>query len=337
MALRLHILSIAILVMDYEEEEVGEIEASTHIQYSRRELLLNEMLEATEASRRAARLVHNIVENNPEKMFVDKDGKIVINGSLATYRVDMNGFHNKMNNPFDYSSFDQVEVHPKGILSEKFQTACVQVQMHASMPAYDLLGAYLLGLMNDEHTWLEENMTPLRRALYSMYGLRMSPLTKSLSEHLYLQHKGQFDTKNDRLTFNGTNGWKWRLSFGNPLARGFKIEYQKPRQDWWNHMFDDHSVETTDHYTMSHFFDIVEHLAQSPALLRQAAEWNTDPIFVRKVASDYPPLARDLISRIEAEDYDPSEIYSFYDEPIDSNDAIQISFLDDQIRSMILA
>ena len=170
--------------MDYEEEEIEETEASPHMQSSRRELLLNEMLEATEASRRAACLVHNIVENNREKMFVDKNGKIVVNGRLATYRVDMNGFHNKMNNPFDYSSFDQVEIHPKGILTEKFQTACVQVQMHASMPAYDLLGAYLLGLMNDEHTWLEENMTPLRRALYSMYGLRMSPLTQSLSEHL---------------------------------------------------------------------------------------------------------------------------------------------------------
>ena len=337
MALRLHILLIEILVMDYEEEEIEQNEASAPLQHSRRELLLNEMLEATEASRRAACLVHNIVENNQDRMFIDKAGQIVINGRLATYRVDINGFHNKMNNPFDYSSFDQVEVHPKGLISEKFQTACVQVQMPASMPAYDLLGAYLLGLMNDEHTWLEENMTPLRRALYSMYGLRTSPLTESLSAYLYLHHKGQLDTKNDRLTFDGTNGWKWRLSFANPLTRGFKVEYQKPRQDWWNHMFDDHSAETTDHYTLSHFFDIVEHLSHSPALLRKASEWNTDPIFVRKVASVYPPLARDLMSRIEADDYDPSEIYSFYDEPIDSDDAREISLLDDQIRSMVLA
>ena len=340
MALRLHILLIAIFVMEHEDEENQENQenqASEYIQDSRRELLLNEMLEASQASMRAARLVHDIVQRNQDKMFIDKSGRIIVNGSLATYRVNMNGFLNKMNNPFDYSSFDQVEIHPKGSLVEKPQTACVQVQIHTAMPAYDLLGAYLLGLMNDERTWLEENMNPLRRALYSMYGLRMSPLTESLSEYFYLHHKGQLDNKKDRLTFNGTNGWKWRLSFGNPLAGGFKIEYQKPRQSWWNHMFEDHLAETSEHYTMCGLFDLVEHLSQSPALLREASEWNTDPIFVRKVAADYPPLARDLITRIEADDYDPSEIYSFYDEPISSSEAAEVAALDDQIRNMVLA
>ena len=321
--------------MSPDEEE--ENQASGVVQDYRRELLLNQMLEAAQATNRAAKLVNNIVARNQERMFLDKSGRIIVNGALATYRVDMGAFLNKMNNPFDYSSFDQVEIHPKGSLVDQPKTACVQVQIYGSMPAYDLLGAYLLGLMNDESTWLQENMGPLRHALYAMYGLRESPLTDSLSSYLFMKFGGQLDHKKNQFVLNGTNGWKWRVSFGNPLARGFKIEYSKPRQSWWNDMFGDHLAETSQHYTLCGFFDLIDHLSESPAILRDSSEWQTDPIFVRKVASVYPPLAKKLLATIESEDYDPATIQSFYDETITEEEATTVALLDEQIRNLALA
>ena len=321
--------------MSQDDEE--ENQASEVVQDYRRELLLNQMLEAAQATNRAAKLVSSIVARNQDRMFLDKAGRIIVNGTLATYRVDMGGFLNKMNNPFDYSSFDQVEIHPKGTLVDQPKTACVQVQINGSMPAYDLLGAYLLGLMNDESTWLQENMGPLRHALYAMYGLRESPLSESLSEHLFMKYGGRLDPKSDHFTLRGTNGWKWRVSFGNPLARGFKIEYSKPRQSWWNDMFDDHLAETSQHYTLCGFFDLIDHLSESPAILRNSSEWQTDPIFVRKVASIYPPLAKKLLTTIESEDYDPATIQSFYDETITEEEATTVALLDEQIRNLALA
>jgi hypothetical protein len=335
MALRVHICSQAIKSMNDDDEE--ENQASEEVQDYRRDLLLNQMLEAAQATNRAAKLVSNIVARNQDRMFLDKSGRILVNGTLATYRVDMGAFLNKMNNPFDYSSFDQVEIHPKGTLVDQPKTACVQVQINGSMPAYDLLGAYLLGLMNDELTWLQENMGPLRHALYAMYGLRESPLTSSLSEYFFNKYGGLLDNKKNRIILSGTNGWKWRVSFGNPLARGFKIEYSKPRQSWWNDMFEDHLAESSQHYTLCGFFDLVDHLSQSPAILREASEWNTDPIFVRKVAAVYPPLAKKLLTTIESDDYDPSLIQSFYDETITEEEATTVALLDEQIRNMALA
>lgn len=321
--------------MSPDDEE--ENQASGVVQGHRRELLLDQMLEAAQATNRAANLVSNIVARNQDRMFLDKSGRIIVNGTLATYRVDMGAFLNKMNNPFDYSSFDQVEIHPKGTLVDQPKTACVQVQVYGSMPAYDLLGAYLLGLMNDESTWLQENMGPLRHALYALYGLRESPLTESLGSYLFMKYGGNLNNKKDQFVLRGTNGWRWRVSFGNPLARGFKIEYSKPRQSWWNHMFDDHLAETSQHYTLGGFFDLIEHLSESPAILRDSSEWQVDPIFVRKVASVYPPLAKKLLRTIESEDYDPVTIQSFYDETITEEEATTVALLDEQIRNLVLA
>ena len=97
MALRVHICSQAIKSMNDDDEE--ENQASEEVQDYRRDLLLNQMLEAAQATNRAAKLVSNIVARNQDRMFLDKSGRILVNGTLATYRVDMGAFLNKMNNP----------------------------------------------------------------------------------------------------------------------------------------------------------------------------------------------------------------------------------------------
>ncbi len=121
------------------------------------------------------------------------------------------------------------------------------------------------------------------------------------------------------------------MHFGQPLAKGYKIEYQKPRQTWWNLLFDDHERDSTGHYAISGFFETVEHLAKCPHLLRDVNDWSTDPILLRKVASDYPPVAKILAERLTKEDYDPSKIYTFYDELLEEEHQGVVRELDELV------
>ena len=152
-------------------------------QQGRQEKLMEDMLARAASVKRAAGLVMNIIESSKGRMQLDEKGQLVIVGKLALYRVNINAFMAKFTNPFSYNSFDVVEVHPKSGLVPKPETACVQVRHHEDMPAYDLLASYLLGLMNDDVTWLEESLQPLRRTLFQIYGYSQSPLTTSLSAY----------------------------------------------------------------------------------------------------------------------------------------------------------
>lgn len=314
-----------------------DVDVETPLQSFRRMLIHKRMSDVASAAHRAAGLVMDIIEKHEQRMQVDEEFQLVIAGRLALYRVDLNAFLNKFVNPFDYNSFDVVEVHPKSGLVKEPKTACVQVQPQKNMPACDLLAGYILGLLNDEVTWLQESLSPLRRTLFQIYGLAQSPLSASMERHFGKEVDGVFDYSTDTFTFAGTNGWTWRLHFGQPLTNGYKIEYRKPRQGWWNPLFEDMDKESTGHYALSGFFDVVEHLSACPALLRGANDWQTDPIFLRKVAVDYPPLAKTLVDRLTSDDYNPNEIYCYYDEPISHDQADTIRVLDEQVLERALA
>lgn len=307
------------------------------LQEFRRGLVHKRMKDIASAANRAAGLVMGIIRQHEDRMQFDDEFQLVIAGRLAIYRVDINAFINKFVNPFDYNSFDVVEVHPKSGLVNEPKTACVQVQPQKNMPACDLLAGYILGLLNDDVTWLQESLTPLRRTLFQIYGLAQSPLTASMQKHFAEEVDGVFDFKTDTFTFAGTNGWMWRLHFGQPLTKGCKVEYRKPRQWWWNPLFDDIDKESTGHYALSGFFETVEHLSACPALLRNANEWQTDPIFMRKVATDYPPLAKTLVHRLTSDSYDPDGILCYYDEPISHDQADTIRLLDEMVLERALA
>ena len=314
-----------------------DVDVETPLQSFRRMLIHKRMSDVASAAHRAAGLVMGIIEKHEQRMQVDEEFQLVIAGRLALYRVDLNAFLNKFVNPFDYNSFDVVEVHPKSGLVKEPKTACVQVQPQKNMPACDLLAGYILGLLNDEVTWLQESLSPLRRTLFQIYGLAQSPLSASMERHFGKEVDGVFDYSTDTFMFAGTNGWTWRLHFGQPLTKGYKIEYRKPRQGWWNPLFEDMDKESTGHYALSGFFEVVEHLSACPALLRGANDWQTDPIFLRKVAVDYPPLAKTLVDRLTSDDYNPNEIYCYYDEPISHDQAGTIRVLDEQVLERALA
>jgi hypothetical protein len=51
------------------------------------------------------------------------------------------------------------------------------------------------------------------------------------------------------------------------------------------------------------------------------------------VAKDYPPLAKVLTRNVlESSDYNPHEIYTFYDEQVSESQAETIMRLDEQVR-----
>lgn len=311
-------------------------------QSGRRDLMLRRMLDTSRAATRAASLVMGILKKHEHRMKLDDDGNLVVSGQLAFYKVNLNSFFEKFVNPFTYNSFDVVEVHPKSGMVEEPKTACVQVLPQQNMPAGDLLAGYILGLLNDDVTWLEEHLGPLRRTLMSIYGLGRSPLSPTMEAYFSEKFGGVFDFSKDNITFAGTNGWKWRVGFCQPLSRELKIEYQKPRQTWWTLVFNEHIKESSGHYLFSNFFETVEHLAACPAVLNQVAEdgndWEADPIFLRKIALDYPPLAKRLVRTIDGdEDYDPEKIYSYYDEYVQPEEANLIRQLDKMIRRRAFA
>ena len=316
------------MLVDDESKKFNHGYRNGTVQELRRGQMFLRMMGVARAAERAANLVMSIVEQNAARMQLDENHHLLITGKLGIYRVDIGSFMGKFANPFDYNSFDVVEVHPKSGLVKEPKTACVQVQQQNNMPAYDLFAGYILGLLNDDVTWLQPSLSPLRNTLFQIYGLAHSPLTESLSQHFADQIEGKFDHVMDTFTFGGTNGWAWRIHFGLPLNEGYKVEYQKPRQTWWNTLFEDHEKETTGHYSLSNFFEMVEHLSACPGRLKTATDWNNDPVFLRKVASDYPPVARAMAGRLMEDGYSADEIYAFYDEPISSEQAATCRELD---------
>jgi hypothetical protein len=66
-------------------------------------------------------------------------------------------------------------------------------------------------------------------------------------------------------------------------------------------------------------------------LLKDVNDWATDPILLRKVASDYPPVAKLLAGRLTDDDYDPSNIYTFYDEPLEEKHQAIVQKLDELV------
>ena len=83
------------------------------VQELRRNKMFTGMMGVAYAAERAANLVMSIIEENEDRMQMDDAEHLLITGTLAIYRVDIGSFMAKFVNPFDYNSFDVVEVHPK--------------------------------------------------------------------------------------------------------------------------------------------------------------------------------------------------------------------------------
>ena len=65
--------------------------------------------------------------------------------------------------------------------------------------------------------------------------------------------------------------------------------------------------------------------------MKGASDWQTDPILLRKVAADYPALAKSLVDKLTSSTYSADDIYTDYEEPIAGEQAEVIKDLDVQV------
>ena len=252
---------------------------------------LNQSLnEVIAANTRAVELLIDIISSNPRRMLMGEKN-IVIRGDLATYCVPIEPILNRLKSPFSNSEtgFDTVEVHPKDHFVRQEVRACIQVDAEEHIPSGDVIASYLLGLSNDMATWTKPSMRPLRDALVQTYGLTTSPLTKPLVQYLKQQHNATMDVESGYLEMPGTNGFTWRIGFGNPLVYGFSLEMKKPRQKNWQLISED-TRHLPSSYRFGNLLDAAELVADFPKSLLED-EWSSFSLVRRIVGQYYKPLA----------------------------------------------
>ncbi len=240
---------------------------------------------------RSFELFMDIVERNQDRIFFEEDMKMVIKGRMAIYRIDVQSWINALRNPFAPTSFDPVQVHPlHGFVSDPCK-ACVQVSFSSEQPGIDSICSYIMGLLNDESYFDMEELRPLRSALIRTYGYAKSPISDALEEYFAEHCDASIQFTQSKILIQGTNNWKWRIDFQNPCIQGFKVEYQKPRQSWWNTL----ALNAQDDFDHSdefcEIFYAVELLSNCPRVLKAQPTWY-HRLFTFRIAVDYPPLAK---------------------------------------------
>ena len=282
------------------DENIADI--NRKMQSKRLNELKQSLDEIISANGKAIELLMQIISTNPKRMLMGKEN-IVILGDLATYCVPIEPILNRMKSPFSNSDsgFDTVEVHPKDHFVSNESRACIQVDASDEIPSGDIIASYLLGLSNDLATWTKPNMSPLRDALLQTYGLTLSPLTEPLVKYLQDTHGATMDIKKGHLNLAGTNGFIWRIGFGNPLVYGFTLEMKKPRQKNWQLISED-TRRLPSNYRFGNLLDAAALVSEFPKSLLED-EWSSFPLVRRIVGQYYKPLA----TQIHAENLDEED------------------------------
>jgi len=282
------------------DENIADI--NRKMQSKRLNELKQSLDEIISANGKAIELLMQIISTNPKRMLMGKEN-IVILGDLATYCVPIEPILNRMKSPFSNSDsgFDTVEVHPKDHFVSNESRACIQVDASDEIPSGDIIASYLLGLSNDLATWTKPNMSPLRDALLQTYGLTLSPLTEPLVKYLQDTHGATMDIKKGHLNLAGTNGFIWRIGFGNPLVYGFTLEMKKPRQKNWQLISED-TRRLPSNYRFGNLLDATALVSEFPKSLLED-EWSSFPLVRRIVGQYYKPLA----TQIHAENLDEED------------------------------
>lgn len=270
------------------DEDIADI--NPKMQKERLKQLKQSLDQVMAANSKAMELLVDIISSNPKTMLLGKEN-IVIRGDLATYCVAIEPILNRLKSPFtnNESGFDSVEVHPKDHFVRNEFRACIQVEAEQNIPSGDVIASYLLGLSNDLATWTKPNMRPLRDALQQTYGLTYSPLTKPLVEYLKQQHNAIMDVDKGLIRIEGTNGFSWRIGFGNPLVYGFTLEMKKPLQKNWQLISEDTRILPSN-YRLDNIVDVVELISEFPHQLIEN-KWDSFPLLRRIVAPHFKPLA----------------------------------------------
>ena len=237
------------------------------------------------------------IERNPDRIIFGVD-KIIILGNLATYSIPLEGLIQRMRNPYaGGTGLNATTATFKGKLDGKEASVCIQPdhQNTANLPGCDVLDSYFLMLLNDDKFIQQERHGPLRHALLNLYGLSASPASAAFKEFLDVTMDATYIPGENMVEIKGTNGWKWRMSDGNPLVKGFTIWFKKPRQRAWKKVVQD-TVEFEYAYHYDDVFSVLELLSDSPRVLVEDETYASDGYFRKMVGPHYSPLEKRLIA-----------------------------------------
>ena len=237
------------------------------------------------------------IENNPDRIIFGVD-KIIILGKLATYSIPLEGLIQRMRNPYaGGTGLNSTTATFKGKLDGKEASVCIQPdhQNVANLPGCDVLDSYFLMLLNDDKFIQQERHSPLRHALLNLYGLSASPASAAFKEFLNASMEATYIPEESAVEIKGTNGWKWKMSDGNPLVPGYTIWFKKPRQRAWKKVVQD-TTEFEYGYHYDDVFSILELLSDSPRVLVEDETYASDGYFRKMVAPHYSPLEKRVIA-----------------------------------------
>ena len=282
--------------MDNEGEKETP-SASSEYQEEKKSVFKNLVNDSFTAMQTSFDYLLKTIERNPDRIIFGVD-KIIILGNLATYSIPLEGLIQRMRNPYaGGTGLNATTATFKGKLDGKEASVCIQPdhQNTANLPGCDVLDSYFLMLLNDEKFIQQERHGPLRHALLNLYGLSASPASAAFKEFLDVTMDATYIPGENMVEIKGTNGWKWRMSDGNPLVKGFTIWFKKPRQRAWKKVVQD-TVEFEYAYHYDDVFSVLELLSDSPRVLVEDETYASDGYFRKMVGPHYSPLEKRLIA-----------------------------------------
>ena len=280
-----------------DENEKETPSASFEYQEEKKNVFKNLVTDSFTAMQTSFDYLLKTIERNPDRIIFAGD-KIIILGKLATYSVPLDGLIQRMRNPYaGGSGLNATTATFKGKLDGKETSVCIQPdhQNVANLPGCDVLDSYFLMLLNDDKFIQQERHGPLRHSLLNLYGLSASPASEALKEFFDVTMDATYIPGENVVEIKGTNGWKWRMSDGNPLVKGFTIWFKKPRQRAWKQVVPD-TIEFEYAYHYEDVFSILELLSDSPRVLVEDETYASDGYFRKMVGPHYSPLEKRLIA-----------------------------------------
>jgi hypothetical protein len=280
-----------------DENEKETPSASSEYQEEKKNVFKNLVTDSFAAMQTSFDYLLKTIERNPDRIIFGVD-KIIILGKLATYSVPLEGLIQRMRNPYaGGSGLNSTTATFKGKLDGKEASVCIQPdhQNVANLPGCDVLDSYFLMLLNDDKFIQQERHGPLRHSLLNLYGLSASPASEAFKEFFDVTMEATYIPGESAVEIKGTNGWKWRMSDGNPLVKGFTIWFKKPRQRAWKKVVSD-TVEFEYAYHYEDVFSVLELLSDSPRVLVEDETYASDGYFRKMVGPHYSPLEKRLIA-----------------------------------------
>ena len=280
-----------------DEGEKETPSASSEYQEEKKSVFKNLVNDSFTAMQTSFDYLLKTIERNPDRIIFGVD-KIIILGNLATYSIPLEGLIQRMRNPYaGGTGLNATTATFKGKLDGKEASVCIQPdhQNVTNLPGCDVLDSYFLMLLNDNKFIQQERHGPLRHALLNLYGLSASPASAAFKEFLDSTMDATYIPEENIVEIKGTNGWKWRMSDGNPLVKGFTIWFKKPRQRAWKKVVQD-TVEFEYAYHYDDVFSVLELLSDSPRVLVEDETYASDGYFRKMVGPHYSPLEKRLIA-----------------------------------------